>query len=81
MKQEYYRYIHELHLKQVEKNHLLTSINKRATGQPALRKRFLLAMSDTLLGLGQRIRPAEFQVQVHAGHSHENVLEIKAGGC
>jgi hypothetical protein len=81
MKQEYYRYIHELHLEQIEKNQLLTSIRKRSSSKPALRKRFLLAMSDSLLGLGQRIRPAEFQVQVHAGHSHENVLEIKPEGC
>ena len=81
MNQEYYQYIIQIHQKQVEIYHLHKELSNISPHNPTLRKRFLLSMSDLLLGLGQRIRPAEFQVHVQGNQAHESALEIKAEGC
>lgn len=81
MNQDYYRYIYRIHQKQVEINHLQQKVNQTTPRNPSLRMRFLLYASDLLLGVGQRIRPAEFRVHVHGGQAPEGSLEIKAGGC
>ncbi len=70
---------HQMHQYQV---HLLQmELKKISQENPTLRKRSLLYLSDALLNLGQRIRPAEFQVHIHAGQAHGGTLEIKAEGC
>ena len=81
MNKDYYQYIHQIHRKQVEINHLQGELSKASQNNPNLRKRFLLYMSDLLLSLGQRIRPEEFQAHVQGGQAHEGTLEIKAEGC
>ena len=81
MNQDYYQYIFQIHQEQVEISHLHKELSNTSSHNPTLRKRFLLSMSDLLLGLGQRIRPAEFQVHVQGSQAHEGALEIKAEGC
>lgn len=81
MNQDYYQYIHQIHQKQLEINRLHVGLSSKPPKNPALRKRFLLSMSDALLGLGQRIRPAEFQIQVQVRQAQEGALEINAEGC
>ena len=81
MNQDYYQYISQIHQEQLEVGRLNSELNGRAPVDQPLRKRVLLSMSDALLGLGQRIRPAEFQVQVQVSQSPEGTLEIKTGGC
>ncbi len=81
MNQDYYQYIYQIYQKQLEVNHLHEGLSSRPPNNPTLRKRFLLSMSDALLGLGQRIRPAEFQVRVQVSQANEGALEIKAEGC
>ena len=81
MRQDYYQYIYHLQQKQLEFNQVYVKRDKRATEFPPLRKRFLLSISNALLGIGQRIRPAEFQVKVLSNQANESALEIKAGGC
>jgi len=81
MKQDYYQYIFQIHQEQLEINHLQRELSNTSPHNPSLRKRLLLSMSDLLLALGQRIRPAEFQVHVQGSQAHEGALEIKAEGC
>lgn len=81
MNQDYYQYIYHIHQKQIEIGHLDAKLNSRSPKNPTLRKRFLLSMSDALLGLGQRIRPVEFQVSVQGAQAQEGAMEIKAEGC
>lgn len=81
MNQDYYQYIYQIHQEQLEAGRLNSELNGMSPGEQSLRKRVLLSMSDALLGLGQRIRPAEFQVKVQVGQSPEGTLEIKTGGC
>ena len=81
MNQDYYQYIHQIHQKQIGISHLHAELSKASPNNPKLRKRVLLYMSDLLLGLGQRIRPVEFQVHVQGGPAQEGTLEIKAEGC
>jgi hypothetical protein len=81
MNQDYYNYIIQTHQKQVEISHLHQKPGRPVPDGPNLRKRFLLFSSDLLLGIGQRIRPAEFAVQVQAPQSHEGSLDINSGCC
>ena len=81
MNQDYYQYIYNLHQRQLEIDQINAALNNRSPNNPTLRKRFLLSMSDALLGLGQRIRPAEFQGNVQVRQAHEGALEAKAEGC
>ena len=81
MNQDYYNYIVQTHQKQVEISHLHQRLGRPTPDSPNLRKRVLLFSSDLLLGIGQRIRPAEFAVQVQGPPSHEGSLEIKSGCC
>jgi hypothetical protein len=81
MNQDYYQYIYQIHQEQLEIDRLNSKLHGRSPDDPNLRKRLLLSMSDALLGLGQRIRPAEFQVKVQVGQSPDGTLEIKTGGC
>ena len=79
MNQDYYHYIHQIHLRQNEIDRVNTSLSGKSPARQSLRNRLQLTMSDALLGMGQRIRPAEFQIQV--SQQQEGALEIKAGGC
>jgi len=81
MNQDYYQYINQVHQKQLNIYHLHQEMRDFSPKNPTLRKRFLLSTSDALFGLGQRIRPAEFQVHVQVSQTHEGALEIKAEGC
>ncbi len=81
MNQDYYQYIYQIHQEQLEIDRLNSELHGKSPGDPTLRKRLLLSMSDALLGLGQRIRPAEFQVKVQGRQSPDATLEIKTGGC
>jgi hypothetical protein len=81
MSQDYYQYIYKIHQNQLKIDHLNSELSGRSPRNPTLRKRFLLSISDALLGLGQRIRPAEFQVKVQVSQSAEGSLEINAEGC
>lgn len=81
MNQDYYEYIRQTHERQykiaLQQRELLVSSPENHT----LRSRSLLYLSDLLLTLGQRVRPAEFRVDVHGVQAHEGTLEIKAKGC
>jgi hypothetical protein len=79
MNQDYYHYIHQIHQRQIEIDRINASLSGKTHARQSLRNRLQLTMSDALLGLGQRIRPAEFQVQV--SQQQEGTLEIEAGGC
>ena len=81
MSQDYYRYIHQIHQKQIEIDRINTALSGNSPARKSLRNRLQLSMSDALLGLGQRIRPAEFQVKVQVSQQQESALEIEAGGC
>jgi len=81
MRQDYYDFIRQTHEQQFEIARLHQMLKTVAPENPTLRKRSLLYLSDMLLSLGQRIRPAEFQVQVHGGQTHDGSLEITAKGC
>ncbi|MFN2211960.1 MAG: hypothetical protein ACK2UE_02710 [Anaerolineales bacterium] len=81
MNQDYYNYIMQIHQKQVKISHLHQGTGRSTSENPNLHKRFLLFTSDLLLGIGQRIRPAEFAVQVQAPQSHEGALDIESGCC
>jgi hypothetical protein len=79
--QDFYEYIQQIHQKQSEyyfQQMKLRSISKK---NPTRRQRYRLYLSDVLLNLGQRIRPAEFSVQVSGPQANDGTLEIKAEGC
>jgi len=81
MKQDYYQYIYHVHQRQIEIGRTNQILSKSNGYNPPLRKRFLLSASDVLLTFGQRIRPAEFKVDVQGIPSQEGGLEIKVEGC
>lgn len=81
MNQDYYDYIRQTHQRQFEESLIQMELNEASRENPTLRKRSLLYLSDVLLTLGQRIRPAEFRVQVQELQAQEGTLEIKAEGC
>ncbi len=73
MNQIYYDYIQELHEQQLGISQRHRELQNSSPIRTTLRSRSLLTLSDLLLNLGQRIRPAEFQVQ--------GTLEINTEGC
>ena len=77
MNQDYYHYIMQFHQKQLKIDRVNNALHAMPPYRTPLRKRFLLTMSDALLGLGQWIRPAEFQVS----QPQDSAFEIKTGGC
>ena len=81
MNQDYYDYIRQIHQQQFEDSLIQMELNEASRENPTLRKRSLLYLSDVLLTLGQRIRPAEFRVQAQGVQPQEGTLEIKAEGC
>jgi hypothetical protein len=81
MNQDHYDYIYQIHENQREIAHLNSIVQANSPRYPTFRKRFLLSMSDALLGLGQRIRPAEFRVKIQGNQSPDVALDIKAEGC
>jgi hypothetical protein len=81
MNQDYYEYIRQLHEGQLKTAMRHRSLKLLVANNPTLRMRTLLYLSDALLNLGQRIRPAEFEVHVHGEHIQESALEITAKGC
>jgi hypothetical protein len=72
----YYDYIQELHEQQLGISQRHRELQNSSPSRTTLRSRSLLTLSDLLLNLGQRIRPAQFQVQVRDGR-----LEINTEGC
>ncbi len=81
MNQDYYRYISQIHKQQLQISQQQMGLSRVSPRRSSLRSRFLLSISDVLLGIGQRIRPAEYQVHVHPGGVQDGSLEIEAGGC
>ena len=81
MNQDYYEYIRLIHEGQLKVALQQRELKNLDPDNPTLRKRALLYLSDALLNLGQRIRPAEFEVNVHGAQSQESTLEITAKGC
>jgi len=81
MNQDYYDYIRQTNQRQFEASLIQMELNEATRENPTLRKRSLLYLSDALLTLGQRIRPAEFRVQVQVGQAQEGTFEINAEGC
>lgn len=81
MNQEYYEFIRSIHVEQLKVAIQQKELKLLGADSPTLRKRTLLYLSDTLLNLGQRIRPAEFEVHVHGTHAHEGTIGITAKGC
>lgn len=74
-------YIYYGHVRELHKHRHTVTYGQRPTRTPSakntsLRSRSLLVLSDFLLNLGQRIRPAQFQVHVHDG-----ALAINTEGC
>ena len=76
MDQIYYDYISDLNRQQYRIAQIQRQLKNLPPRKTPLHKRSLLLLSDILLNLGQRIRPAQFQVHVHDG-----TLEINAEGC
>ena len=76
MNQIYYDYIRELNETQYKIAHQQRQLQTSSPKRTSLHSRSLLLLSDLLLSLGQRIRPAQFQVHVHDG-----TLEINTEGC
>ena len=81
MNQEYYKHIRQIHQQQLETSVAQMELKKASKEIPTLRQRSQLYLSDALLSLGQRIRPAEFRVKVQSGQAQDGRLEINAGGC
>lgn len=81
MNQDYYEYIRQTHERQYKIAIQQKELLALSPYNPTLRSRSRLYLSDLLLTLGQRIRPAEFQVNVQGVQAHEGTLEIKAKGC
>lgn len=76
MNQINYEYIRELHEKQYRIAQRQRQLRSLSPSRAPLYSHSLLLLSDFLLALGQRIRPAQFQVHVHDG-----TLEINTEGC
>lgn len=81
MNQDYYEYIHKIHQHQGEFYLQQLELKGSFRKNPTLRQRYQLYLSDVLLNFGQRIRPAEFKVQVRGAQNSDGTLEIKAEGC
>lgn len=81
MNQEYYDYIRQIHQRQYEFSVIQMELKRAFQANPTLRKRSLLYLSDALINLGQKIRPAEFQAQIQGTQAQEGKLEINAKGC
>ena len=81
MNQDYYEYIHQIHQQQGELYLQQLELKGASRKNPTQRQRYQLYLSDVLLNLGQRIRPAEFRVQVRGAQTRDGTLEIKAEGC
>ena len=81
MNQDYYEYIWQMHERQYKIALEQRELQVSSPDNPTLRSRSLLYLSDLLLTLGQRIRPAEFRADIHGVQAHEGTLEIKAKGC
>ena len=76
MDQIYYDYISDLNRQQYRISQIQRQLQNLPPRKPTMQNRSLLMLSDLLLNLGQRIRPAQFQVHVHDG-----TLEINTEGC
>jgi hypothetical protein len=76
MDQIYYDYISDLNRQQYRISQIQRQLQNLPPRKTPLHNRSLLLLSDLLLNLGQRIRPAQFQVHVHDG-----TLEINTEGC
>jgi hypothetical protein len=76
MDQIYYDYISDLNRQQYRISQIQRQLKNLPPRKPTMQNRSLLMLSDLLLNLGQRIRPAQFQVHVHDG-----VLETNPEGC
>jgi hypothetical protein len=77
----YYEHVRELHR---HRHAIPESQMELQTSSPintTLRSRSQLYLSDMLLNLGQRIRPAEFRGQILGGQAQNGTLEINAEGC
>lgn len=81
MNQDIYEYIHQIHQKQGEYYFQQMKLRSASKKNPTRRQRYRLYLSDVLLNLGQRIRPAEFSVQVNGPQANDGTLEINAEGC
>ena len=81
MDQHFYEFIHQIHKKQGEYYLQQMKLKGASTAHPTRRQRYQLYLSDVRLNLGQRIRPAEFSVQVSGPQANDGTLEIKAEGC
>ena len=81
MNQDNYEFVRQIHQQQYETHLLQMELNKDSHQNTTLRQRSRLYLSDVFLNLGQRIRPEEFHVHVHAGGAHDGTLEINAEGC
>ena len=81
MNQDHYEYIHQIHQKQSEFYLQQLELKGASRRNPTIRQRYQLYLSDVLLNLGQRIRPAEFRAQVRGAQTSDGTLEIKAEGC
>ena len=76
MDQIYYDYISDLNRQQYRISQIQRQLQNLPPRKPTMQNRSLLMLSDLLLNLGQRIRPAQFQVHVHDG-----TLETNPEGC
>jgi hypothetical protein len=81
MDQDFYDFIRQNPRRRFEANLNQMELNKASRENPPLRKRSLLYLSDVLLAIGQRVRPAEFRVHVHVGQAHDGTFEVNAEGC
>jgi hypothetical protein len=81
MNQENYEFIRQIHQRQSEYYSQQRALKNAFRSNPTRRQRYQLYLSDILLNLGQRIRPAEFRVQVSGLQANDGTLEIKAEGC
>lgn len=74
-------YINKTIQREFEVAQLLRKAKEATPENPTLRKRTLLYLSNVLLNIGQRIRPAGYRVQVHGVQAQDGTLEIDAKGC
>jgi hypothetical protein len=81
MNQDHYEFISQIHRQQYEFIHRQKELKSSSPGNLTLRERSLLYLSDLMLNLGQRIRPAEFSVRIHSLEANDGTLEITAKGC
>ena len=76
MNQINYDFVRELHEEKYRIAQRQRQLQSSSLGWTSLYSRSMLMLSDLLLGLGKRIRPAQFQVHVHDG-----TLETNPEGC